>query len=266
MQPREFVRKLRAGEPLFGTQIMSPSPMWPAALAGCGLDFVFLDTEHVPLDRAQLSWMCQTYARMDLLPLVRIPAPDPFAATQVLDGGAGGVMVPYVETAEQVRALSGAVKLRPVKGQRLAERLAGRRFEPALEDYLARRNHSALVVNIESVPALNALDEILATPGLDGVLIGPHDLSCSLGVPEEYQHPDFLAACATILGKARAAGLGAGIHWWGSVEEHVKFMQLGANLVSYNTDITLFSDTLRRELAAVKRCAGIAGAQGAAGV
>jgi len=117
---------------------------------------------------------------MDLLPLVRIPAPDPFAATQVLDGGAGGVMVPYVETAEQVRALSGAVKLRPVKGQRLAERLAGRRFEPALEDYLARRNHSALVVNIESVPALNALDEILATPGLDGVLIGPHDLSCSL--------------------------------------------------------------------------------------
>jgi len=49
--------------------------MWPAALAGCGLDFVFLDTEHVPLDRAQLRWMCQTYARMDLLPLVRSPAP-----------------------------------------------------------------------------------------------------------------------------------------------------------------------------------------------
>ena len=253
----QFTEKLRAGQPLFGTLIVSPSPMWPAALEGSGLDFVFIDTEHIALDRAMVSWMCQTYARMGLPPLVRIPSPDPFEATKMLDGGAGGVIAPYIETVDQVRALCGAVKFRPVKGQRLAQRLAGAAFEPALEEYVRRRNTQALIVNIESVPAMNVLDEILAVPGLDGVLIGPHDLSCSLGMPEEYGRPEFLAACETILRKARAAGVGAGIHWWGTVEEHARFIQMGANLINYSADITLFRNHLRQELAALKQMAGL---------
>jgi 4-hydroxy-2-oxoheptanedioate aldolase len=205
MNSTQFTKKLRAGEPLFGTLIVSPSPMWPAALEGSGLDFVFIDTEHIALDRAQVSWMCQAYARMGLPPLVRIPSPDPYEATKMLDGGAAGIIAPYVETVEQVQALRGAVKLRPVKGRRLADRLAGGPFEPTLEDYVRGRNTNAMVVNIESVPAIEALDEILAVPDLDAVLIGPHDLSCSLGIPEQYRHPRFQEAVYAILRKARAA-------------------------------------------------------------
>ena len=257
MRVAQFTENLRAGVPLFGTLVASPSPMWPAALEGAGLDFVFIDTEHIALDRTMVGWMCQTYARMGLPPLVRIPSPDPFEAVKILDGGAAGIVAPYIESAEQVRALCGAVKFRPVKGQRLSDRLAGVPFEPALEDYLRRRNTHALVVNIESVPALGALDDILAVPGLDGVLIGPHDLSCSLGMPEEYGRPEFLAACEMVLHKARAAGVGAGIHWWGTVEEYARYLKLGANLLVCSADVTLFRKYVRQELAAVKQAAGI---------
>jgi 4-hydroxy-2-oxoheptanedioate aldolase len=258
MNASEFTQRFRAGLPLLGTLIVSPSPMWPAALEGCGLDFVFIDTEHIALDRAQLSWMCQTYARMGLPPMVRIPSPDPYEATKVLDGGAAALVAPYIESAEQVKALCGAVKLRPIKGQRLDHRLCGTAFEPALEGYVNQRNGQALIVNIESVPAMNVLDEILAVPGLDGILIGPHDLSCSLGMPEEYQRPEFLAACETIFRKARAAGLGAGIHWWGTVEENARFMKMGANLINHSADISLFRKHLRQDIAELRQAAGIA--------
>ena len=258
MNASQLTEALRASRPLFGTLIVSPSPMWPAALENSGLDFVFIDTEHIPLDRAQLSWMCQTYTRMGLPPVVRIPSPDPYEATKALDGGAAGIIAPYVETADQVHALRGAVKLRPVKGRRLEERLSGATFEPALEDYVRRRNTAALIVNVESRPALNALDEILAVPDLDAVLIGPHDLSCSLGMPEQYQEPEFLSACATIFRKARAAGVGAGIHSWGSVEEQVRFLTCGANLLIHSADILFFSKGLRQDLTALKKatCVG----------
>ncbi len=265
MTSAQLRQSLHAGDTVFGTLIVSPSPHWPDALRECGLDFVFIDTEHIALDRVQLSWMCQTYAAMGLPPLVRIPSPDPYTATVALDGGAAGVIAPYVETVEQVQALRGAVKLRPIKGQKLQGKLAGGTVEPELESYMEERaNKRVLVVNIESVPAIAALDAIAAVPGLDAVLIGPHDLSCSLGVPERYDHPKFLAACETIFRKARAAGIGAGIHYWGSAEEQARFLAMGANMLIHSADISLFRKHLRAELDEVRRVAGLAGTAGKA--
>ena len=257
MLKRSFTDRLRGGDQLFGTLIVSPSSMWPKVLEGSGLDFVFIDTEHIPLDRAQVSWMCQAYSRMGLPPIVRIPSPDPFEATKMLDGGAGGIIAPYVETAEQAQALRGAVKLRPIKGQRLTDRLDGKTFEPDLEEYVCARNTQALILNIESVPAIEALDEILAVPDLDAVLIGPHDLSCSLGIPEQYTHPKFREAVRTIFGKARAAGIGAGIHFWGDMELEAGFVRDGANLLIHSADISLFQKHLQLELTALKTTLGL---------
>jgi 2-keto-3-deoxy-L-rhamnonate aldolase RhmA len=259
MSPAELRQRLRAGERLFGTLIVSPSPRWPEVVRGCGLDFVFIDTEHIALDRAELSWMCQTYAALGLPPLVRIPSPDPDSATMALDGGAAGVVAPYVESVEQVQALRGAVKCRPLKGKKLQHVLAGGRVEPALEQYMADGGASrVLLVNIESSPALAALDSLLAVPGLDGVLIGPHDLSCSLGLPEQYEHPDFLAACGDIFRRARAAGVGAGIHFWGDVAQQRRFLELGASFLIHSADISLFQKHLRADLAAIRRAIGLA--------
>lgn len=258
MTAPELATALHEGRNVFGTLIVSPSPRWPDALRGCGLDFVFIDTEHIALDRAELSWMCQTYAALGLPPLVRIPSPDPYGATMVLDGGAAGVIAPYVESAEQVQALRGAVKLRPIKGKRLERMLEGDKPEPVLENYIqSAAAKRLLIVNIESTPAIEALDAILTVPGLDAVLIGPHDLSCSLGVPEQWEHPKFLATCETIFRKARAVGIGAGIHFWGEIEQQARFLKLGANLLVHSADISLFQKHLRLELEAIRTAAGV---------
>ena len=202
--------------------------------------------------------MCRAYSALGLPPIVRILSPDPYAATVALDGGAAGVIAPYVESAEQTRALRGAVKLRPIKGRKLERMLAGEHVEPNLETYVREgAEERLLIVNIESRPAIEALDDILTTPDLDSVLIGPHDLSCSLGVPEQWEHPAFLSACETIFRKARAAGIGAGIHFWGGVEQQTRFLSMGANMIIHSGDITLFQKHLRLELDAVKRSIGI---------
>jgi len=256
MNSTQLRQQLRAGKTVFGTLIVSASPRWPDAVRGSGLDFVFIDTEHIALDRAELSWMCQTYAALGLPPIVRIPSPDPYVATMALDGGAAGIVAPYVESAEQVQALRGAVKLRPIKGRRLQEMLQGKPVEPELDTYVKNgANERLLIVNIESAPAIQALNEILAVPGLDAVLIGPHDLSCNLGVPERYDHPDFLGACETILLKARAAGVGAGIHFWGEIEQQAHFLKAGANLLIHSADITLFKKHLTADLQAIRQAA-----------
>ncbi len=245
MTPAELRKRLHSSETSFGTLIVSPSPRWPEVVKTCGLDFVFIDTEHIPLDRRELSWMCQAYAALGLPPLVRIPSPDPYAATMVLDGGAAGVIAPYVESAEHVQALRGAVKLRPIKGRKLHGMLEGDPLEPKLDAYVRKgANDRLLIVNIESVPAIEALDEILAVPDLDGVLIGPHDLSCNLGLPEEYDHPDFLTACETIFQKARVAGVGAGIHFWGSIEQQAHMVRRGANMLIHSAGYHIVPRTL----------------------
>lgn len=260
MTPAMFRQRLIGGDALFGTLIVSPSPRWADAVRGCGLDFVFIDTEHIALDRAELSWMCRTYTALGLPPMVRIPSADPFAATMVLDGGAAGVIAPYVETAEQVQALRGAVKFRPIKGEKLGEMLDGGEVELELKSYIEdRAKGRLLIVNIESAAAVEALDEILAVPDLDGVVIGPHDLTCSLGVPEQWEDRKFLSTCETILSKARAAGVGAGIHFWGDVEQQVRFLKLGANMLIHSADITLFRKHLRAELEGIKKAAGLKG-------
>src|ERR1041384_6156770 len=109
MNSTQLRAAIRGGNRAYGTLIVADSPRWPAQVVQIGLDFVFIDTEHIAIDRKELSWMCQTYAALGLPPLVRIPSPDPFAATIALDAGAAGVVAPYIETTEQVRALRGAV-------------------------------------------------------------------------------------------------------------------------------------------------------------
>ncbi len=109
MNDIEFIQALRSGKHVFGTLIISTAPKWPSVVATLGLDFVFIDTEHIALDRSQVSQMCNIYRGIGLVPVVRIPSPDPYEASMFLDGGACGIIAPYIETPEQVRQLVGAV-------------------------------------------------------------------------------------------------------------------------------------------------------------
>lgn len=257
MTPAELQTALRAGRRVYGTCVVSPSPLWPRTLAGAGIDFVFIDTEHIPIERTQLAWMCQTYGALGLPPLVRVPEPDPYRACMALDGGAAGIVIPYVESAGQIRELRGAVKLRPLKGERMQRALKGEPLEPALRDYLAGWNEGRLmIVNIESVPAVERLDELLDVPDLDAVLIGPHDLSLSMGIPERYREPVFDETVVSIIQKARARNIGVGLHYSFGIEEHIEWARKGANLIVHSSDLVLARNALAADMDRFRKSLG----------
>ncbi|MCE9533278.1 MAG: aldolase, partial [Planctomycetes bacterium] len=243
MTGREIIQALHDGRHVFSSAMVNTSPLWPNLVKQSGIDFVFVDTEHTPIDRQTLSWICHAYQGLGIPPVVRLPCNDPFEACKVLDAGAGGVIGPYLETADQVRALVGAVKWRPLKGRRLQEALRDpNTLEPELRTYLEQRNgDKILIANIESVPAIENLHEICSVPGLDAVLIGPHDLSCSLGIPEQYDHPRFEEAVLKIFRIAREHRVGAGCHFWLSLDREVAWAKAGGNLVMHSSDVATFS-------------------------
>ncbi len=252
-QNKTLKEKIRDGKNIYGTAIVSPSPHWPEALKDAGLDFVFLDTEHTPIDRMTLSAMCRYYASMNIAPFVRIPSPDPFEACKALDGGAAGIVAPYIETPEQVMELVGAVKYKPLKGERLRRALNGEKLEEKLQAYLEERNKdNLLILNIESVPAMQNLDAILEINGVDAVIVGPHDLSCSLGFPEEYRNPKFEEALRLIIKKVRMAGKAVGIHLSEDAQFQIKWAAEGLNLIIHSSDIALFSQRLKQDLETIK--------------
>jgi 4-hydroxy-2-oxoheptanedioate aldolase len=260
MNGREFNSALHAGRRVYGTMIVSHSPEWPVAVQRADLDFVFIDTEHIALDRHQVSWMCRAYSALGLAPIVRTPSSSAGEACMVLDGGAAGVLAPYVESAGQVRQLSGAVKFRPLKGERLnSVLLGGEAMGSELSEFLEGENAgNSLIVNIESAPALDALDEILAVPGLDAVLVGPHDLSISLGLPLQYDHPRFVEAVDSIIRVARARGKGAGVHAVGpdALQQEIRWAGLGANVLLHAADVLLFQRALQRDIRSLREALG----------
>ena len=255
MQGRQFLDHLKGGKRIYGSAIVSASPLWPAVAKQAGLDFVFIDTEHVPQDLTTLAGMCQLYRAMGLPPIVRIHSINPYDACRVLDSGATGILVPYVETVEQVKLMVGATKLRPLKGRRLESILDDPdSMEKVLKEYIEARNvNNILMINIESVPAMENLDDILSVPGLDAVIIGPHDLSCSLGLPEDYQNPTFLAAVEKIISQVRDNGLSVGIHFSEQPEVQIKMAEMGANIILHSSAISLYGKTLKGEISIIRK-------------
>src|SRR5690242_16473768 len=100
MTGKELAEALRSGRRVYGTRVVSTSPSGPPMMVRLGLDFVFLDTEQIAIPYDTLSWMCRCYAALGMVPIVRIPEPDPYEACKVLDGGAMGIVAPYMETVD----------------------------------------------------------------------------------------------------------------------------------------------------------------------
>ena len=123
-----------------------------------------------------------------------------------------------------------------------------------VQEYLEKRNgDKILIAQIESVPAIENLHAICSVPGVDAVLIGPHDLSCSLGIPEQYTHPRFDEAVRTIFRIAREHGVGAGIHYWLDLDQEITWSRAGGNLVMHSSDLATFSRTLKREIGELRQ-------------
>jgi 2-keto-3-deoxy-L-rhamnonate aldolase RhmA len=254
MKKDDLLTKLSGGSTVYGTCLTNLSSRWLRTVEGAELDFVFLDTEHIPSDRTSLSEACWFLRYMGITPIVRIANPDPFLAVQALDAGAIGIVAPYIETIAQLTALTGAIKYRPLKGELLEAALAdgssiSEQTSKYLEDYNAGH---LLIANIESLPALERLDALLAQPGLDGVFIGPHDLSVSLGIAEQYDHPDFEDAVHRIVSSTRKAGKQVGIQFWMEPEIQTRWVRKGVNMVIHSNDMSLFSQKLQNDMNVIR--------------
>ena len=254
---------IRSGKHVWGIAPLAVHPWWPGKIAGSGIDFVFIDTEHAPVSRPDLSFMCKMYESNGIVPIVRVPKPDHYEVSKVVDAGAVGVIAPYCETVDQVKELVSAIRFKPLKGKRLYEEcLAGKKLEPKLKEELDRTNGKRIVVlNIESVPAIENLDAMLAVPGVDCTIIGPHDLSCNLGIPWQFDHPKFRAAVDTIFKKSKAAGIGCGIHHaclpgLERRDQGEAWLKAGCNFFCHGTDLDLIKRTLKKELGEFKQYVG----------
>ena len=265
MVGKEFRNALREGKKVYGTQISSTSPKMFDSVISLGLDFVFFCNEHVQYNPETLSWMCNAFKAAGVNPLVRILEPSPFLATQALDAGACTVLVPYVEEIEDVFALIGAVKYRPLKGKKLMRILHGEeKPSEELKQYLIHNNrNNSLVLNIESEKGVAMMNEYLAIqsfdgPAVDGLMIGPHDLSTSYGMPEKYFSKEFLALTEGIIKNARAKGVAVGGHtgYRDSLDLQLEWAKMGATMLLHCSDAFLFANQLNNDLNKIKKLLG----------
>jgi len=209
----EFRKRLRAGELLVGAGITLADPRVTEALAD-SVDFVWIDTEHSAMDSLTMAGHLMA-ARAKCTPaLVRLAAGTTPMIKTALDAGAGGVVAPQVRTPAEVAAIVTDCRY-PPDGRRGFGPLVPSNYGRAEAKALAAWSNENVFVaaQIETREALENLDALVATPGLDSVVVGPSDLSFALGVGGDLEHPDVTAAVETVIAKARAAGLfvGAGM-------------------------------------------------------
>jgi len=261
----EFRDALRSGKNVYGTLIVSSSPRIFDVTISLGLDYVFLCNEHIFYNPDTLGWMCRAYKAAGINPVVRILEPNPFLATQALDAGAGAILVPYIENIEDVYDLVGAVKYRPLKGKKLKKILYGEeKLSEELEAYLKSHNKNhTLLLNIESPTGVNNMEQFFAIqsvdgPGVDGIVIGPHDLSTSYDMPERYRTREFLDLSCGIIRKARAFNVAAGCHGGsrGSLDMQLEWAKAGATIIMHSADNLLFADKLEEDLNLLRKIKG----------
>lgn len=255
--PTGMLQKLKSGKNVYGTAFTSIAPSWPGILKNAGLDFVFIDTEHISMNRADMARLCQLFQAYGITPVVRIPSPDPYLACQAIDAGAKGVVAPYLESVSQILDLVGAAKCKPLKGAILKKYLDGEPMPADLKAYIDKFNEGNIcIANIESVPAMENLESLLSVKGLDAVFIGPHDLSVNLGVPEQYDHPEFIKAVKKIIQTTRNKGLSIGIHFSLEPERQIYWAKEGANIIIHSFDIALFSQKLTHDINIIRQGIG----------
>lgn len=252
MRGRMLREKLHAGERVYGIALEGyGQPRYPKYFSDVGMDYVWLDSEHAPNNRETIAWALQLYAALGVAPLLRIPEISASRAAMGMDAGAHGIIAPYVETVEQVKALVGAVKYRPLKGAALTRAIETGEFpNDETRAYLENYNQDAnLVIMIESPAGVQNLPALLAVPGVDAVLIGPHDLSVSHGIAEQYDHPLFVATVEQIIEVCRAHQVGVGMHFIsGSVDWSLEWSRKGFNFISYRGDTLFVARGISQEL------------------
>jgi 2-dehydro-3-deoxyglucarate aldolase len=233
---------LSKGGHSIGSWMQIPHASIAEIMGQAGYDWVAVDMEHGAIAVHQLPDIFRALELGGTLPLARLAQGHAKDCKQALDAGAGGVIVPMVESPEQLIAVRDACRWPPAGKRGVAfsrANLFGRRFAT----YTEEAQQPLLVAMIEQIQAINNLDAILAVKGLNAILIGPYDLSASMGLTAQFDHPDFCAVMSLILDKTKTAGVAAGVHViQPSKDELQRRIGEGYRFIAYSID-TVFLNT-----------------------
>lgn len=241
--------KLRNNELTIGSWITLGNPSVAEIMAQAGFEWLTIDIEHsiITLDVAQQ--LIQVIECYGVVPLVRVGENNPNLIKMVMDAGAYGVIVPMINTKEDAEAAVNAVKYPPIgtRGVGLA-RAQGYGFN--FDEYAATINEESVVIaQIEHIEAVDNLEAILSVDGIDGCIIGPYDLSGSLGMPGNFDHPKVEAALKTVEEICNEKKVALGMHViqpdYRLVMEHVS---KGYTFLAFSLDILFLGTTCREQL------------------
>lgn len=244
-------QRLLAGESVIGSWINSGSPIVAELMAASGFDFLCVDAEHSAVDLPQVQPLFQAMesGRPGCAAVVRLHGIDYSFVKRYLDAGADGVIAPLVRTKAEAERLVQACKY-PPEGLRGLGFCRSNDYGMRINDEFARANNNILVaVQIEHIEAVKNIDEILEVPGIDAVFIGPYDLSASMGLAGQFDHPDYVAALLEIQTACVRHKIISGIHVVSvdTVEAKARLAE-GYQLLAYSLDITMIATACRNGL------------------
>ncbi|SFE72773.1 HpcH/HpaI aldolase/citrate lyase family protein [Nitrosomonas sp. Nm166] len=241
--------KLSRSELTIGSWVTLGHPSIAEIMAAAGFDWLVLDMEHSVLELNEAQAIIQVLDGKQCPAIVRLTSNHPDQIKRVMDAGATGVMVPMIKSAADAKAAVDGVYY-PPRGQRgvgLARAQGYGASFPTYRQWL--EDNAVIVVMIEHVDAVRAIDHILAVPGIDAYIIGPYDLSGSMGRPGDLNHPDVQSAITQVLEAGRRINKPGGIH---VIEPDPQALQqriqAGFNFLGYGLDIRILDSICRNHL------------------
>lgn len=237
--PNLFKQRLLAGTPQIGLWGALSSPYVTELLASVGYDWLLIDNEHAPNDVRSTLAQLQAVAPYPVQPVVRLVEGQVPLVKQHLDIGAQNLLIPMVETVEQAQLMVSAVRYPPRGIRGVGSALARASRWNQIDGYLQNADRDiCLMLQVESVAGLNNLEAIAAVDGVDGVFFGPGDLSASMGLIGQQDHPQVVAAISAGIQAVKRAGKAPGM-LSANPQRAKEYLAQGASFVAVGSDTTL---------------------------
>ncbi len=251
--PKSLKERLKKRELTIGSWLQIGSPIVAEIMAQAGFDWLVVDMEHSAISVDNAQSLIQVIDLAGCVPLVRLSSNDPTLIKRVMDAGSHGIIVPNVNSANDAVAAVEAVRYSPdgTRGVGLW-RAQGYGFD--FDKYKQwQASETLVIVHIEHIEAVNNFEAILNIDGVNGFIIGPYDLSASLGIPGEFEHPDFRAVLDKIYHISREMDAIMGTHVvMPDVFAAKERIEEGYRLIAFGTDTLFLGQSCRSSLRALR--------------
>lgn len=247
-----FKRAIKAGQQQIGLWSSLASHLSVELLAGSGFDWLLLDTEHAPNDLPMVLIQLQATTGGTAHPIVRPPWNDPVVMKRYLDAGVQSFLIPYVQTEAEARAAVAATRYPPRGMRGFASASRASRYGRVKDYYAHCEEELCVLVQIETRQALGNLESIATVEGVDGVFIGPGDLSADMGHLGKPGHPEVVAAIDDAIGRIKACGNAPGI-LTGDEALARHFIERGCLFTAVGSDVGILTRGSEQLAAAFKR-------------